>query len=298
MWNKIYFLQKAKQVYGKNINKFDFSNIKDIDIINSKSKIKIICKHCNNQWTPQIYDFLNRGKGCPSYRCRGKIKWTWNIFLEKAKEIHGEKYDYSNNRFENINNRTRINIICKKCKHRWSPVLYSHINYKSNCPNCTNRIKCNLLRFLEKAKEIYGDKFDYSQIKELDINNCYSKINIICNKYKHEWKPTINDHIYNKSECPECYKLERYWTLERFLENAKKIHGKLYDYSNITTQDIKGIYSKLKIKCNNEWTTRLTSHIHTQTGFPNCYKSKLENMALNCLKEISIENNQSQYIPL
>jgi len=50
------------------------------------------------------------GKNC--FRCNGSKKLTTEEFIEKAKLIHGNRYDYSSVKY--INNYTKINIICKQ----------------------------------------------------------------------------------------------------------------------------------------------------------------------------------------
>lgn len=56
-----------------------------------------------------------QGEGCP--KCgREKAKKSQssntNKFIEKAREIHGNKYDYSKVKY--LNNRTKVCIICPK----------------------------------------------------------------------------------------------------------------------------------------------------------------------------------------
>jgi hypothetical protein len=45
--------------------------------------------------------------------------------------------------------------------------------------------KYTLPIFLERAKAINGEKFDYSQITEQHINNANSHVPIKCNLYKY-----------------------------------------------------------------------------------------------------------------
>lgn len=51
-------------------------------------------------------------------------KYTLSVFLERAKEVHGDKYDYSLVREEHIKiSRSKVPVICKLCNHTWSPVI-------------------------------------------------------------------------------------------------------------------------------------------------------------------------------
>lgn len=51
--------------------------------------------------------YLTRGRGCP--KCKQKYT-DRETFIEKAKVVHGNKYDYS--KVEYINNKTKVCIIC------------------------------------------------------------------------------------------------------------------------------------------------------------------------------------------
>lgn len=42
--------------------------------------------------------------------------------------------------------------------------IYNHITNKSGCTNCNKKLKWTLDRFITKAVEIHGYKYDYSNI--------------------------------------------------------------------------------------------------------------------------------------
>ena len=54
-------------------------------------------------------------------------------FIEKAKKIHNNKYDYS--KVEYVNVKTKVCIICPEHGEFWQ-TPDSHINGKSGCPKC------------------------------------------------------------------------------------------------------------------------------------------------------------------
>ena len=55
------------------------------------------------------------------------------------------------------------------------------------------------LDFIEKAKKVHGDKYDYSKVEYV---NSHSKVCIICPKHGEFWQ-TPNDHLNGKG-CPFC----------------------------------------------------------------------------------------------
>jgi len=79
-------------------------------------------------------------------------KITSKEFIERAKRVHGDKYDYS--KTEYVNAKTKVCIICPKHGEFWQ-LPHSHLS-GSGCPIC-NRIKRSLeSTFIENAKKITG----------------------------------------------------------------------------------------------------------------------------------------------
>lgn len=63
-------------------------------------------------------------------------KKTTEQFISQAREIHGDKYDYS--KVEYVNHRVYVEIICPKHGSFWQrPDV--HISQKSLCPKCRGR---------------------------------------------------------------------------------------------------------------------------------------------------------------
>jgi hypothetical protein len=98
------------------------------------------------------------------------------IFIEKAKNIHNEKYDYSLVEYEN--NHTKVKIVCYiHGIFEQSPI--KHLNQKQDCPYCANNIKFTNEKFISISKESKGeieiDKYlETNNIKLLD--NIHLKI--------------------------------------------------------------------------------------------------------------------------
>ena len=226
----------------KHNNKYDYSKIK---YINNKTKVCIICPKHGEFWqTP--HDHL-RGKGCPE--C-GKIKraqeraMSTEEFIKKAKQIHGDKYDYS--KVEYVNNNTKICIKCNVCGAEFWQTPVNHINRSRprGCPVCGQRKRKlantqTTKQFIKKAKQIHGDKYDYSTV---DMNNREKngKIKIICPKHG-EFEQLPNSHLQGYG-CPKCAhefvaNCKRI-TQEEFINKSKKVHGDKYDYSKVKYIDL------------------------------------------------------------
>ena len=91
-------------------------------------------------------------------------KLTKEEFIEKAKKIHGDKYDYS--KVDYINNRTKVCIICPEHGEFYTRPEVHLAKNKHGCPMCfykeqSIRQTKTTEEFIKEAKEIHGDKYDY-----------------------------------------------------------------------------------------------------------------------------------------
>ena len=158
-------------------------------------------------------------------------KLTTKQFIDKAKQVHNNKYDYSKTIYKNAHTKTII--ICKKHgEFKQNPNNHLHNN---GCSICANNIRLTTKQFINKANKVHNNKYDYSKtIYKTSI----IKIKIICKKHG-GFLQTPNSHLCGQG-CPKCdksYKL----TIENFITKANKIHNNKYDYS-------KTIYKNTKIK--------------------------------------------------
>lgn len=202
-------------------------------------------------------------------------RWTYDLFIEKSKLIHGDKFDYSSIRAYHIKGaRSNVPLKCKKetCLHEWNPTIFDHINGKCGCPKCAGHLKWTLTSVVDTAVLIHGDDYDYSLITEAHIKNQRSHIPIICLICDHYWEPTIDNHITGKTRCPSCEGKDP-WTLDKVLAKGRQIHGDKFDYSRVTAGDVQGVNSYIPVKCNDcyyLWDVLIASHLGSGNGCPSC----------------------------
>ena len=94
------------------------------------------------------------------------------------------------------NSTTKIKIICPSCGI-FEQLPYSHLN-GYNCPKCLNPNRYKNT-FIKKAKKIYGNKYDYSNINYI---NSGKQISIKC-KLHGIFLETPKKHLKGH-ECPKC----------------------------------------------------------------------------------------------
>ena len=123
------FIERIEKIFGKNI--FDYSKL---NYQGAHKDVTLICKKCNNVET-KVPNVWYRGFGC--LKCQGNIigkkLLTNENFIERSKQIHGDKYDYSKVVYTGISNK--IEIICPKHGSFFQEPNV-HVNMKCNCPEC------------------------------------------------------------------------------------------------------------------------------------------------------------------
>ena len=164
-------------------------------------------------------------------------KLTTEEFIKKAREVHGDKYDYS--KVEYVNSTTKVCIICSTHGEFWQSA-HSHLS-GAGCPQC-GRILSDLSRqktnqiFIEQAQIVHGDKYDYSKVEYKGVKH---KVVIVCPRHG-DFMQNPSNHL-SGAGCPICQKehvasLQRK-TTEWFLQKAHEVHGDRYDYSETKYHD-------------------------------------------------------------
>lgn len=191
------FVEKAQLIHG---DKYDYSKV---SYVNQKTKIVLICKKHGEFEVVPNYHLTDRCgcKFCAKESIKEKTSYTTEKFIEEAKKIHGNKYNYHKVKYINYN--TKVIIICTKHGDFEISPLH-HINSKSGCQKCGYNVlslKSTYTQeeFTNKAKETHGEKYDYSLVKYTDSK---IKVNIICKKHG-EFKQMPAMHLQGQG-CPNC----------------------------------------------------------------------------------------------
>jgi hypothetical protein len=188
------FIIRSIEIHG---NKYDYSkvNYKNVD-----DKVCIVCKEHGEFWqTPYTH---MRGYGCIkcAYKNRHQLK-SVSTFIEQAKKIHGDKYDYSKVNY--LGNKVKVCIICKEHGEFWQTPS-CHVLHRHGCKKCailknsSNR-KCTTEEFINKSRLVHGNKYDYSTV---NYTGSFDKISIICSVHG-SFMQRPNDHL-NGRGCPYC----------------------------------------------------------------------------------------------
>lgn len=120
---------------------------------------------------------------------------TTEEFIKKAKEVHGDKYDYS--KVEYVNAKLKVCIICPIHGEFWQTPS-NHLDGKG-CIKCGGNCKIGRESFIEKSMKIHKNRYDYSKVTYVNIS---TKVCIICPIHGEFWQKPSN-HLLGRG-CPEC----------------------------------------------------------------------------------------------
>lgn len=220
----------------------------------------------------------------------GNKPFTAEEFIEQAKLIHGDKYDYSLVEYKNA--RTKVKIKCPI--HGWFEQTPEN-HKKCGCKKCSkdSAAKKQMItkeKFLEKM-ECYKNKLDFSNIDYISFNKPIK--NIKCKKHNIVFNVSSGQALRKGGNCPECLnELPNHKkTNEEYIKELTELHlDKIYDFSKINYVNAKTPIIMICKKCNKEFS-------HNPRGFlkgvvracPNCHYFLGEKIIEEVLKENKVE---------
>lgn len=277
------FIAEATETHQ---GKYDYSLVA---YTKNKAKVKIICPD-HGEFEQEASRHL-RGSGC---RECGKIKMgnshrkTNTQFIEEAKAIHGDRYDYSLVDYKHV--KKEVKIICR-IHGEFLQTRMTHILLKHGCQKCGiikngNSHRKETEQFIKESIEIHGEKYDYSLV---DYKHVFTNVVIICPDHgKFEQRPT--SHLQG-SGCYDCGIKNAYEkkvkSLEQFIIDAREVHGDKYDYSLVEYVN-RITYVKIICSDHGEFEQAPSNHLRGH-GCQKCNHSKGATAVEKYLVEMGVE---------
>ena len=205
-------------------------------------------------------------------------KLTTEEFIERARKVHGNKYDYSKVNY--VNAKTKVCIICPIHGEFWqTPDLHLQ---GGGCSLCSGKIQLSENEFTRRANLVHNNKYDYSKVNYI---NYHTKICIICPIHGEFWQEPAN-HLCGKG-CRKCSRNSYNYKTDEWILLAKQVHGNKYDYSKVSYRNSS---IKVCIICtkHGEFLQEPNNHLMGQ-GCPKCKESKLEYNTRKILEDNKIE---------
>lgn len=202
------FISQANKIHN---NKYDYSLV---EYKNTHSKVIITCPVHHAQFSQTPHNHLQK-HGCPKCAMEFKKKIlssTQKEFIEKACQIHKNKYTYD--KTEYINSHSKIIISCKI--HGNFKITPSHFLIGHGCTKCSNTYRRTNDEFKNDCNIIHDNKYDYSLT---DFKSHSKKIIIICHKHG-EFMQSPGHHLSGHG-CPSCNESKGEKIISSFLKRNK-----------------------------------------------------------------------------
>lgn len=237
-------------------NRYDYSLVK---YISAQKDIEIVCKDHGTFW--QRAGRHLTGSGCPL--CARKFIGTATAsyasenFVDRAKKLHGNKYDYSLVSYKN--NEDPLILICPLHGEFKVRPQYHISSKEEHCPACVQDFKNKVSQdFLEMLIKDHGEVYEYL---DYYYTNSKTRLTFICPVHG---KVEQNAHEHLKYGCPSCHisvrNVRNRYTQEEFLAKARESHGDKYDYSKMVYD---GMVNNILITCpiHGDFQQNASSHI-------------------------------------
>lgn len=214
-------------------------------------------------------------------------KLTTEKFIQNAKAVHGDKYDYTESVY--INSTTPLIIKCNGCGDSFEKKPNKHISSKQGCPKCISK-RVTTEKFIQNAVDIHGDKYDYDLIGYIKDNK--QKLKIKCKKCDEFFEKSYLNHINNKQGCPKCSyrEMSKKNTLDQktVINRYNTIHNNIYDYSKTI---YKSAHDKIIVTCKTHGDFEIYPYNHDRgDGCPQCFEDDRV-----CNLESFVEKSKSKF---
>lgn len=274
---------QAKAVHG------EFYGYSKVEYKNDSTKVIVTCpKHGDFFITPGNLIHSKQGcKQCAHERIGRLSRLSQEEYISKARAVHNGKYSYDKVKYEE--SHSKVTISCP-IHGDFRQLAYHHLN-GHGCPKCARaaaneKESLSLEVFISRARACHSIQYDYSKVV---LKGAQQPVCIICPEHGEFWQ-VVNTHLRGH-DCPGCgYKInsiKRTKSLEKFIEDAKNVHGDKYDYSETVYVNAK---QKLAIRCKIHdmvfW-QKPNAHLNGN-GCPICAQSHLEADVLRFLKSQKI----------
>ena len=127
---------------------YDCSNI---DYVNRSTPVSIYCRKHKRRFNIKPETVLGRTRDCE--RVSKTHNYTKERFVERAMQVHGDAFDYTNVVY--VNNRTLVDIYCKKHDIHFQLTPNKHLDRSRGCHRCgeENNIGLYNFKYFEKFPE-------------------------------------------------------------------------------------------------------------------------------------------------
>lgn len=147
----------------------------------------------------------------------------YEVFLERAVAVHGDRYSYGS--LDDRDAKGRVQITCPEHGEFWQ-YRANHLS-GSGCKPCALASRTtSVAEFIERSQAAHGDTYDYSEVEQFKTTR--DKVAIICSTHG-KFSQIARDHMRGVG-CAQCAIDSSRKSFEEFVAQARKTHGDTYEY--------------------------------------------------------------------
>jgi very-short-patch-repair endonuclease len=182
-------------------------------------------------------------------------------FIERAKQIHGNRY--GDHLLEYLGKRKKVLIVCSEHGSFWQLPL-NHLS-GSGCQACVGLERYTRETFVRRARKLYGDRFSYDNIKD---GGCLNSVVITCGRHG-DFTIRANSFLMGRTRCSFCLREEKQ---RNFIFRAMDKHGPKFTYDKVEYIDN---HHPVHIMCqkHGDFWQKPGSHLGG-AGCPSCWQER------------------------
>lgn len=149
-----------------------------------------------------------------------------NTFLSALKRNFGDTISLTDSNYQN--QRSKVKVRCNIHRVEYFAWPGHLVRGDRVCKCCSTRL--TLQDFINKSRQKHGAKYSYDKV--IFVNST-TKVIITCPEHG-DWTTKPITHYHNGSGCPTCAINNSRLSVEKFITNATKVHGRRYNYDRVT----------------------------------------------------------------
>lgn len=237
-------------------------------------------------------------RACSEAKKANSAKKIFDTF----KEIHGEKYDYSEARY--VDCRTPIKILCRAHGEYFlqKPLYHGRKKDPCGCPRCakerlSDRWRLTVKQVEEKSSKIHGESYSYAKLTvENGTVDTQSQQTVTCLKCGQDFRTVLSRHLKpsQANGCPHCAQQKRIESLRlsqsEFVVQSDAVHKGKYDYSKVAYENHSTKVEIVCRKCRESFLQTPHDHKNGMHGCPSCNTpgSGLEDRIAKMLDDLGV----------
>ena len=194
-----------------------------------------------------------------------------DYFKYQVKQLHGETYDLSKVVYTGADD----NVVATCGKHGDFEIAAKYFKSIRGCPKCGDesaglKSRSNTNDFVEKAKSINGNFYDYSLV---NYETARTEVTLICPIHGH-FQVTPERHLVGRG-CKVCGRIRigqsKRLTQEEVVSRFRQKHGDTYDYSDVVYEGDAHGHLSIICKTHGRFLQSYANH-NSGEGCPSCAK--------------------------